>query len=344
MSQTQTISETTCEPSYTSEKNETQTNIYEWIKWFGIHLKLKLKLLKNNNNAEILQKINTILKITTNTHKSNPFRNYILGEQFYECKKLLHNFLCKLDFPVLCKKLYALDKKDNRLYLVKNLALQSDQNVFLCFDKNNDKYYVIKWLSHNYKKTIQYEIDMIQKMVEHGASLYKFQTSVKFWGLPVLCMEYLKPLSINENKYKVGIHILKLLKVLHKFGVHNGLKIDNIMKSDKRIYLIDYGDITATKLKHGYHRKCYVKNYASQQSRSSSHVVTTPKNDFIELGYVMNALDLRRNGHNQTRKLIIDTDSNLDILPYMSAVNAIDDYNISANIHDVLIKILYKSI
>jgi len=234
------------------------------------------------------------------------------------------------------KKLYAVSKSGRRMYFNDIIDSGGSKNVYLA--KYNSKKYVLKWVTSDHR-TITEEIDILLKLYNMNVPLYKFYTNYTFWNKPILCMEYLKPLNGKENEFKVGICILKILKKLHTFGIHNDIKIDNIMKNNKNIYLIDYGGVTTERKKHGFLRRCWTNKWSSQPKARNQ--LTTAKNDFLELGFTMYGLQLLRKGISLTSQNIKNV-KNKYIQRYMSKVNRIDEKQINKNIYSVLIKLLYN--
>lgn len=107
-------------------------------------------------------------------------------------------------------------------------------------------------------------------------------------------MEELDPLDAKDDPYQVGIAILIQLQYLHQFAVHSGIKPDNIMKryrssTDLSYFLIDFGGTTTERLGYGYRRWLHSPEWTSQ-NRHVKNQITTPKNDFLELGFTMKSL------------------------------------------------------
>jgi thiamine kinase-like enzyme len=237
-------------------------------------------------------------------------------------------------------RLYIIDNNNNKLYFKEDIVSGPKQNVFLVQNKEN-KEYVVKWITKS-EKTIIYEIMVLKMLKKMDTSIYYFNDNFTFWGFPVLCMEKLDSLDSTEDEYDVGYQVLKVLKKLHTFGVHNDIKISNIMKKHNKIYLIDFEGISIEPMSYGYKRKIWSRKWTSQPYRVCS--VSTAKNDFLELGYVMKGLQLMRNkiklNSRNIKRLPDDTNSKLYI--YMQTVLNIDDKNIPHNIHNILMDILHK--
>lgn len=157
---------------------------------------------------------------------------------------------------------------------------------------------VVKYVMSK-RHTVEDEIGTYRRLDKLGCPLPWYSTQFYYWGAPVLVMEKLEPLGPYDDEYQVGRQILRQLAFVHKFGCHSDIKPHNIMKKrveckgEKskryRYYLIDYGGIATKPLKEGYKRWIWTEKWASQQSHVKNQVIV-PTNDFLELGYVMRAI------------------------------------------------------
>ena len=160
---------------------------------------------------------------------------------------------------------------------------------------NNPRNVVVKYVMSR-RHSVLDEINTYRNLQRQGCPCPWYTSDFYYWGAPVLVMEKLEPLGPYDNEYQVGRQILRQLKHVHRFGCHSDIKPHNIMKKrdpDKkrryRYYLIDYGGLASKPLKEGYKRWIWTEKWSSQESHVKNQVVT-PTNDFIELGYVMRAI------------------------------------------------------
>jgi len=147
------------------------------------------------------------------------------------------------------------------------------------------------------KHAIQDEMANYSRLKKAGCPVPWFSTKFYFWGQPVLVLEKLEPLGPYDNEYSLGIQILRQLRYVHRFGCHSDIKPQNIMKRvhDRRsnrnteYFLIDYGGVADEPLKKGYRRWIWTRKWTCQEPHASGQVITS-MHDFIELGYVMKAI------------------------------------------------------
>lgn len=175
-------------------------------------------------------------------------------------------------------------KKDKRYHLEKPFS--KGKHVRLL--KTVEKPYIVKWYRSG-DRTAAYEIEVYKRLKSLGCPLPYFSPNYLFWEEPVLVMEELSPLGKNEDVYKLGRQVIIQLSYLHTFGVHCDIKPDNILKRGETYFLIDFGGVAQTKLKWGYKRWIWSKHWTSQVAHSKKQVAS-PKHDFKELAFTMNAL------------------------------------------------------
>jgi hypothetical protein len=198
------------------------------------------------------------------------------------------------------------------------------------------------------KRTINYEMNCYKKLRDTGADVPWMTSSYMLLGEPVLIVERLNILDETDKPEQVGIDVLKQLRYLHTFGVHSDLKPGNIMcrRRDYECYvdnpetclkylIIDHGGTAIDKLEHGYRRFTWNPKFTSQE-KGARNQVTTPVNDFLELGYTMNFLSQI----NKMRKFDHRKDFHGKIKNYMNIVLHLDSKNISNDIYDKLIEVL----
>lgn len=276
----------------------------------------KIKKKCNTNNRKIL-----LMNVINNFKYFSPFP---------------HNMMINAHH---LNNLYVSNQSLHKIYFKFPLSINDSRYVYVGEDDKNK--FVIKWISHK-TKSVTYEMKILEFLKYHGVKLFAFNNEYMFWDEPVLCMEKLTKINGSENENIVGRQILQILKKIHQFGVHSDIKPDNIMKKNNEYYLIDFGGFSMKKLKHGYHRNCWSKNWASQERTLDQ--VTTYKNDLIELSYTLNALRLSKQKIKHTYgnvKTILP--QNKKIYKYYNMVKSIDDvhnnYEKIKPIYDKLIKI-----
>lgn len=200
---------------------------------------------------------------------------------------------------------------------------------------------IVKWYKGS-RYDCSYESELYDKLKADGCPLPWFSTKFKFLNNKVLAVEKLENLTIDDDAIKIGKAVLMQLKHIHKIGVHCDIKPLNIMKrvykGNVTYFLIDFGGLTTKPLEYGYSRFLWSQKWTSQKSHTKKQV-TTAKNDFIELGYTMKAIQNWKfmNGKDGEYK----TGFTGRLLEYMNRVNKIDPKNINIDkIHNELINIL----
>lgn len=179
---------------------------------------------------------------------------------------------------------------------------------------------------------VEYETRICRKLRNMKCPLLWFSSSFYFWDTPILVYEILSPLSHDDDPCRVGQAILEQLKYLHRFGVHNNIKLRNIgvritkePVPKREYFLFDYGGVAIEKLEFGYRRYTWQRNYSSQTPKENNQV-TTPINDLLELGYCLNK--------------IATSQQSLSIDQYIEMVDHIDPRHIPSDIYDQLAEIL----
>lgn len=193
------------------------------------------------------------------------------------------------------------------------------------------------------KRDIKYEIKIYQKLKDMECKIPWFSTCYYIWNTPILVLEKLMLLTASDNEYKVGIAIIKQLWYVHQIGVHSDIKPQNIMKrkldnGEYEYLLIDYGGVTLEKLGHGYRRWVWSPKWTSQTAHEPKQI-TTAKNDFIELGYTMKAIQnwkkTEKSDDGQFKK-----DFTGVLKDYMDRVERIDIHDIKKKDYVDLLRIL----
>lgn len=192
------------------------------------------------------------------------------------------------------------EKRPSSVQLVKTLKNGKRVRVIegrLCFPGNNKRCnmpVVVKWYQSD-KRDITHEMGMYTRLKELGCDIPWFSQRFCFWQEPVLVIEKLEALSLDDDENELGVDVIRQLKFIHRFGVHCDLKPGNIMKKTqagrKKFYVIDYGGVATTPLRDGYARWLWTPRWTSQKKHEKNQV-TYPKNDLIELGYTMRDMQI----------------------------------------------------
>jgi hypothetical protein len=182
------------------------------------------------------------------------------------------------------------------LVFVQSLALAESQVVLMATDADTGVEWVVK-----YAGDVEDEMRNYAALAEAGGATPAFRSEYEVWGLRVLVVERLQPLSADDDEYDIVAQILVTqMKYLHRLGVHADVKPDNILKrataQGPQYFLIDH-DWSTERMADGFHRRLYTPLFASQDSDTPN--VVTWWHDVLELLYAANAVALmrqRRNG------------------------------------------------
>jgi hypothetical protein len=207
--------------------------------------------------------------------------------------------------PEQLQKLYAIDNEGNRIYLVKSLSIQEDQNVYL--GNLNGREVVVKWIHSAEAVDITKEINNWQTVLQFGIPTPWMSFDFTFWGTRALVLEKLFVLDPMDNPYAVGVAILEALRKLSGNGVHSDIKPDNILKrvnedGSAEYFLMDWEGLSTDKLYYGFVRLVWSPAWTSQVVETKQ--VTTMRNELIELSYTMYWLLLNQPGAEELKELI----------------------------------------
>lgn len=229
-----------------------------------------------------------------------------------------------------------------------NKLMESHRHSILFEGKLSDLPVVVKWY-YSSKRDCNYELDIYKRLSEMNCDLPWFSDKFQIWGFPVLVLEKLHPLSRSDDEYKMGISVIQQLTHLHQFAVHCDIKPGNVMRrvvgSSVTYLLIDYGGVATERLKHGYKRWLWSPKWTSQPEYShedrdkDARHITTAKNDFLELGYTMKAIQNWRIGKGNGECKSGFTGR---LKRYMVRVKQIDSHKITHKDYDDLLSILSK--
>lgn len=245
--------------------------------------------------------------------------------------------------------LYCYDDSGNRVFIKEKIAQTA--RVFVASGLRNNKKPVVVKMYKSTKLDTSYEIDNYVKLKATGCKMPWFSSTYKFWNHPVLVMEKLEPITKEDDEYLIATHVLEQLEYLHTFAIHNGLKPNNIMKKIKnnkiQYFTIDYGGSATKKLKYGYLR--FKRSPPTTSQPKAKKQITTAVNDFIELGYTMKMLQLRRRKlsckirkNKKTGKIVDPVRSNFKgrLFAYMKRINKIDPRNVThKDYQDLILKL-----
>ena len=241
--------------------------------------------------------------------------------------------LTKKWFPYVC----VYDNESDNTITLKKLIKMEDNVAVLKGITNGGMSVIVKWFGSP-KRTTEYELNVYKKLQKMKCPLPEFCLTCYFWNTRVLVMEVLEPLEDYDDEFRMGREVLDQLRYLHKFAVHNGLKPDNVMKKKidgiYQYFLIDYGGVAQEKFRYGYKRWLWSPHWTCQPKRTPNQV-TTPKHDFIELGYTMKAIQNLRTGKDDVRSHYKGK-----LKDYMYAVESMDARRIKDSDYDSLISIL----
>lgn len=194
------------------------------------------------------------------------------------------------------KHVFCYDNTGHRVYPQKVISVNKHTYVLTGNGRGHyNQEFIIKWY-HSGSRNILNEIDMYKRLKKLNCPVPYFATKFYFWDEPVLVMEKLNPLDKSDDEFLIGIAILKQLRFLHTFGVHNDIKPQNIMKrvdnTKTTYFLIDHGGLTIEKFKYGFRRRIWSSKFTSQKPHVSNQL-TTAIHDLLELGYTMKYLQVK---------------------------------------------------
>lgn len=232
---------------------------------------------------------------------------------------------------------YCYDNMGNIITLAEILSVRRHSLTFL--GHYNGSSVVLRWYQSERRDTT-YEMNIYDRLAASGCPLPCFSTAFSVWNSPILMLERLSKLDIYDDPFIVASHVLRQLRHLHRSGVHNAIKPANILKrvqnGNVSYFLLDYTYVATKKLKYGYHRWSWAPKWSSQTPQVIDQI-TTAKNDFIELGYVMKTMENWRTGAIETRSGFVGK-----LREYMDRVNRVDEKNIRQEDYDDLIAILVR--
>jgi hypothetical protein len=270
----------------------------------------------------------TSLKSTTLNLKKIAFRMAML--RAIPSDTLLHSKW----FPYV----YAYDHRGHTVALEREIA--QGRHVYVIAGKlDNEIPVVVKWYQSNRRDTL-YEISIYKRLRKMGCETPWFSSSYRFWDFPVLVMEKLFSVTKDDDEFELSIQIIRQLTYLHQFGVHCDIKPQNIMirrvEGKPKYLLIDHGGVATQKLQYGFRRFIWSPRYSLQRLHEANQV-TTAKNDFLELGVCMKAIQNMRTGDKKVKSGFTGK-----LKKYMDRCELINDRDIKPQDYEDLIKILQE--
>jgi len=199
---------------------------------------------------------------------------------------------------------WCYNKDNTKSIRLTELITDSDNVCLVRGQLMPGKHSVVVKMYQGSKKDTSYEVD-IYKRIRKYLNMPKiwFSSSFYFWGVNVLVMEELYPITGEDDEYEIIRQIVPQIQELHKLGCHNDIKIQNVMKrgiinSDNTVtieyLIIDFGGFTIQKLKDGYRRMVWTPRTCSQTKQTNQ--VTYPRHDMIEMCHAMRQVQLDRIG------------------------------------------------
>lgn len=233
---------------------------------------------------------------------------------------------------------YAYDHRGHVVHLEKEIA--EGRHVYVIGGKlDNDIPVVVKWYQSNRRDTL-YEISIYKRLRKIGCDTPWFSSSYRFWDFPVLVMEKLHSMNKDDDEFEMAAQIIQQLTFLHQFGIHNDIKPGNVMKrivdGKPKYLLIDHGGVATQRLSYGYRRWIWSPRFALQKCHESNQI-TTAKNDFLELGVCMKAVQNMRTGESKVK-----TGFTGKLKKFMDRCELINPKDIKTQDYDDLIKILQE--
>lgn len=328
----------------------------------GLQEQLTVLQEKYYNNEAVLRPYFAMLKYFKEQMSSDPaFRNANIAE-----KEMYGNILFRLALyktldimdvvePSNIGKLFCYNTKDKPYIILTKIikpkydkkgkeTKRKDKQVIVAEGKVNDRKVIVKWLpgiaKHLYR-TIYYEINIYRQLRHIGCPCAMYDRSYRLWGQQVLVLEYLNPITKDDDEYEMGIQIINQLRKIHRFGCHSDIKLGNIACRRKGEYiLIDYGGMTMERHNSGtgWHRWTWTKHVTRVDPEEKNKMITEAI-ELMELGYTMKALQNIKRGDKDADPRRGFTGR---LAKYIRRCQRIDPKRITDRDYDDLIEILSK--
>jgi serine/threonine protein kinase len=256
-------------------------------------------------------------------------------EVLYQIAVLLSFHPRALLEPQWFKDVFAYDKHNHIIRFSK--IVKEGKHATVLKGSLNGRVVVAKiYMSH--KRDTRYEMGIYKQLEKMGCTVPWISYDFYFWNQPIIVMEYLDSVGTQDNEYRMAVDVLKQLRYLHQFAIHNDIKPGNIMRKSSRYYVIDYGGVASEKYKHGYRRWIWSPRWTSQKPHEPDQV-TTAKYDLIELGYTMKSLQNDRKG---AKRASVSEGFDGILADYMHRVAKIPDSKVTDKDYRSLVRILKK--
>jgi hypothetical protein len=313
------------------------------VKYFSSlprELSSQIKAIANyfTDNSDIRSEAKDIYRNTSKRYRKNNLKEisfYIALLQTISSKFFIKN-------PRWYNTIYCYNKKEKHTIKLKDIIYEGKHVFVVNGFLNTGQPVVVKWYQSRSNNT-QYEISIYEKLREIGCETPWFSSSYLFWDFPVLVMEKLEKVTSDDNEFEIAAQVIRQLMYIHQFGIHNDIKPGNIMKrvvnnngtpGTPKYFMIDHGGVTTKKLAYGYRRCIWSPKWACQTPRVKNQV-TTPKHDFIELGYTMKTIQNWRTKDKHIRHHFSGR-----LAKYMECVDKMNSRQITPQDYENLLEIL----
>ena len=192
---------------------------------------------------------------------------------------------------------------EQKLYFVRWLGIQEDQNVYLVKEKTNDVLWVLKFedtRNITQENTEALEYNYLESL---GAQCPLRLNGFKLLNFYVLVIEFLYPLDATDNAVLMAKQLLTTqLKHIHTYACYFDLKPDNIKKRNSvppKYFIIDMNLSKEMLQDGGFKRLHWTPLYSSQtfpRETAGTRFVQFSNyvHDLIELSYVVHQMIAQR--------------------------------------------------
>lgn len=194
-------------------------------------------------------------------------------------------------------------KTKKKLELKDWIGMKSGKNVFIVTDPETKTDWIMKWDKTDSTQTANEEALVYDKLETMGAQCPLRLNGFYMLNFPVLILEFLQPLDETDDAIEMARQLLLTqLKYIHTFACYFDLKPDNIRKRKQnppKYFLIDMELSTEALPGGGYKRLTFSALWTSQNQpsitvRGASLILSTYKNDLLELLYVVHQMIAKR--------------------------------------------------
>lgn len=265
------------------------------------------KLLDEKDQKSLIRSVEDTRKRTGPVMKRKSklyfyvFIQYLIPHIFF---KNIFRKTAEKNWDLFKKNVFPYNPKTNKtLRLEKWLGIQEDQNVFLVVEPETQTKWVMKWEKTDPEFENSESLEY-RKLESLGAQCPKRLDGYYMLNFSVLVIEFLQPLDTTDNAIELAKQLLTTqLKYIHTYACYFDLKPDNIRKRPSTPPLYFIIDMNLSKEAFpggGYKRLHFTPLYSSQSfprlkmSNSAEMILSTYKNDFIELIYVVHQMIARR--------------------------------------------------